>query len=54
MCVIIRDSKIQDFNDILSLFSQLWPNKELNPNDLKTVFNHGIQSENDKYICADS
>jgi len=52
MGVIIRDSKVEDFNDVLCLFGQLWPNKELNPNDLKLVFNRGIQSETDKYICA--
>lgn len=51
--MLIRDSKIADFNDVLSLFGQLWPNKELNPNDLKTVFNRGIQSDTDKYICAE-
>ena len=51
--MIIRNSKIEDFPDILSLFGQLWPNKELHPNDLMTVFNRGIQSEKDIYICAE-
>jgi GNAT superfamily N-acetyltransferase len=51
--MIIRNSKVGDFNDILSLFGQLWPNKELHPNDLMTVFNRGIQSETDKYICVE-
>lgn len=53
MNVIIRDSKIEDFNDVFLLFKQLWPNKKLNFNDLMTVFNRGLQSDNDKYICAE-
>lgn len=53
MNMIIRDSKIEDFNEVFSLFGQLWPNKELHFNDLNTVFNRGIQSETDKYICAE-
>lgn len=53
MGVLIRDSKIEDFNDVLYLFGQLWPNKELNTNDLKTVFKRGLQSDTDKYICAE-
>lgn len=53
MDVIIRDSEIEDFNDVFLLFKQLWPNKELNYQDLKTVFNRGIPSDNDKYICAE-
>jgi GNAT superfamily N-acetyltransferase len=50
---VIRNSKIEDFNEVLSLFGQLWPNKELHPDDLMTVFNRGIQSGTDKYICAE-
>ncbi|MDR3597677.1 hypothetical protein [Clostridium sp.] len=53
MDVIIRDSKIEDFNDVFLLFKQLWPSKELNFDDLMTVFNRDIQSNNDKYICAE-
>jgi GNAT superfamily N-acetyltransferase len=53
MNIIIRDSKNSDFDDVLSLFGQLWPNKDLNPNDLKAVFDRGIQSDTDKYLCAE-
>jgi ribosomal protein S18 acetylase RimI-like enzyme len=51
--VVIRDSKIEEFNEVFSLFKQLWPSKNLNFNDLFTVFTRGIQSNNDKYICAE-
>ena len=53
MDIIIRNSKSEDFNDIFLLFKQLWPNKELNINDLNVVFNRGIQSHIDKYISAE-
>lgn len=53
MDVVIRDSKFEDFNDVFLLFKQLWPSKKLNFNDLMTVFNRGIQSNTDKYICAE-
>ena len=53
MNIIIRDSKFEDFNHVFLLFRQLWPSKELHFNDLMTVFNRGIQSNIDKYICAE-
>ena len=53
MDMIIRNSKSEDFDDLLLLFKQLWPNKELHANDLMTVFNRGIKSDFDKYISAE-
>ncbi len=53
MSMEIRESKPKDFDDVMALFGQLWPNKELHPNDMLAVYNHGIQSETDKYICAE-
>jgi GNAT superfamily N-acetyltransferase len=53
MGILIRDSKLEDFNDVLTLFGQLWPNKELHPNDLQTVYNRGTHSDTDRYICAE-
>ena len=53
MEAIRTDLKIEDFNDVFLLFKQLWPSKKLNFDDLITVFNRGIQSDNDKYICAE-
>ena len=53
MNIIIRNSKLEEFNEVILLFKQLWPNKELNINDLKTVYDRGIESDTDKYICAE-
>ena len=47
MNIMIRKSKLEDFSDVFLLFKQLWPNKELQMNDLMTVFNRGIQSDMD-------
>ncbi len=54
MDIKIRHSKFEDFQDVFLLFKQLWPDKELHFNDLMTVFIRGIQSDFDKYICAES
>ena len=53
MNAVIRESKAEDFDDVLALFGQLWPNKELHPKDMLAVYNCGIKSETDKYICAE-
>lgn len=53
MNIVIREAKLEDFSDVCLLFRQLWPNKELHINDLATVFNRGIQSDIDKYVCAE-
>jgi len=53
MNIVVRNSKTEDFDEIMLLFRQLWPNKELNINDLKTVYDRGIDSDSDKYICAE-
>lgn len=53
MNIVMRNSEIEDFKEVLLLFRQLWPNKELHPDDLMTVFSRGIQSETDKYICVE-
>jgi GNAT superfamily N-acetyltransferase len=53
MDVIIRNSELEDFDDVVLLFRQLWPNKELHINELRAVFNRGMQFDNDEYICAE-
>jgi ribosomal protein S18 acetylase RimI-like enzyme len=53
MNVKIRKALIEDFPSVFSLFHQLWPNKELNETDMKTVFDRGITSNTDLYICAE-
>lgn len=51
--MIIRSSSKEDFQDILPLFHQLWPNKKIDETGLKTVFDRGIASEHDEYISAE-
>lgn len=53
MNIIIRNSKLEDFDDMILLFNQLWPGKELNINDLMLVFSRGIQSDRDEYLCVE-
>ncbi|HPR92972.1 MAG: GNAT family N-acetyltransferase [Bacilli bacterium] len=53
MNIIIRGSKLEDFTDVMLLFKQLWPGKELNANELMTVFSRGIQADSDEYLCVE-
>ncbi|HBW38463.1 GNAT family N-acetyltransferase [Desulfosporosinus sp. BICA1-9] len=53
MDIIIRNSKLEDFDDVILLFNQLWPGKELNINDLMVVFSRGIQSDSDELLCVE-
>lgn len=52
MDVQIRDVKMKDFDAVFSLFKQLWPNKQLNKEDMFTVYSRGLEGHTDKYICA--
>lgn len=49
----IKNSEIQDFNQVFLLLNQLWQNKELNKNNLKNVFKKGLTSKNEIYLCAE-
>lgn len=51
--MIIRTADIKDFDDIYLLLKQLWPDKELNKNDLMVIFSCGIKSQNYLYFCAE-
>jgi len=48
----IVDSKESDFEDIVSLFRQLWPDKAVNSHELIKVFKKSIDSENDKCLSV--
>ncbi len=48
----IRGCKIEDFDDILKLLYQLWPQKMLHPELLREVYERGICSKSNRYICA--
>lgn len=53
MEINLRKVKIEDFEEVFCLFRQLWPAKELNHQDLKKVFERGLNSGSDEYICAE-
>jgi GNAT superfamily N-acetyltransferase len=51
MNVTVKKSEESDFVEVYPLFEQLWPNKELDKNALKTVFNRGVNSSTDELLC---
>jgi GNAT superfamily N-acetyltransferase len=53
MNTVIRNSKLEDFADVILLFKQLWPGKELNETDLMTVFSRGMELDSDEYLSVE-
>jgi GNAT superfamily N-acetyltransferase len=53
MSVTIRKATESDFEKVYPLFEQLWPNKELDKNALRIVFNRGVNSDTDELLCLD-
>lgn len=53
MDVEIRKVTENDFEKVYPLFEQLWPNKELDKDALRTVFNRGVCSNTDELFCLD-
>ena len=49
----IRKATEKDFELVYPLFEQLWPNRELDKDALKTVFNRGVSSATDELFCLD-
>jgi GNAT superfamily N-acetyltransferase len=52
MDIKIRKATENDFNKVYPLFEQLWPNKELDKDALKIVFNRGVNSGELIGFCA--
>jgi GNAT superfamily N-acetyltransferase len=48
----IRKCHFEDFDDVVRLLGQLWPDKQLNTILLKTVFSRALNSESQEYLCA--
>lgn len=48
---MIRGVTRDDYQGILSLLKQLWPDKTLNEDRTRLVFEHGLQQ--DIYLCAE-
>lgn len=53
MDIKIRKATENDFEKVYPLFEQLWPNKELDKNALRVVFNRGVNSNTDELLCLD-
>jgi ribosomal protein S18 acetylase RimI-like enzyme len=47
-----RNLTIGDFDGLIKLLQQLWVDKEINKEAVRTVIEKGLHSENQKYICA--
>lgn len=48
----IRSAEYDDFKDIFELLKQLWPNSNLDHNQLFKVFKVGVESEMQKFIVG--
>jgi glucosamine-phosphate N-acetyltransferase len=48
----IRRCRIGDFEGLLPLFRELWPDKPIAPNALRKVFNRMLTSKSGAYLCA--
>ena len=48
----IRECTNADFNEVVILLRQLWPDKPLDTQSLKMVFEKALLSINQKYLCA--
>ena len=53
MDIKIRKATENDFEKVYPLFEQLWPNKELDEDALRIVFNRGVNSDTDELLCLD-
>ena len=52
--IVLRTATILDFDGVLRLLPQLWPDKELNRDALQEVFARGIGSSSEAYFCAET
>ena len=48
----IRRCQSEDFESVLMLLCQLWPNQELDRNLVRSVFNRALASDQQVYLCA--
>lgn len=52
MTIDINEAVLSDFDGILKLLSQLWPDKKLNRSALMDIFSASINSPDYTYLCA--
>ncbi len=48
----IRNCVTADYERVCELLAQLWPEVEVNTSDMKRCLEHGVRSQNHKYLCA--
>jgi glucosamine-phosphate N-acetyltransferase len=53
MVANIRETELSDFEKVIGLLRQLWPDKELNRNSLLKIFSTCIRSPDNIYLCAE-
>ena len=53
MVANIRETELCDFEKVIELLEQLWPDKELNRNALLKIVSTGIGSPDNMYLCAE-
>lgn len=52
MALRIRECEKGDFEQVVLLLGQLWPEKALDEKELREVFQKGLNSEFQCYVCA--
>ena len=50
----IRMCRRRDFQSVLRLLQQLWPGRELDSDALQKVFERGLRSKSQVYLCAEN
>ena len=53
MDATIRETELSDFEKVIELLEQLWPDKELNRNALLNIFSSLVRSPDILYLCAE-
>jgi|SRR3989304_5667252 len=48
----IRPCRIEDFNEVLELLHQLWPDKSLDTASLRIVYDRALVSDSQAYVCV--
>jgi GNAT superfamily N-acetyltransferase len=48
----IRNCGAEDFDELLPLFGELWPDKPINPTALRRAYNGGLTCESQAYVCV--
>ena len=53
MNTLIRNARRKDFDAVVSLLTQLWPGKSVNPKNLVRTLDRMVFSDNTELLCAE-